>query len=143
MFVILHIPCIGSGKTLAYLWPMIVHILEQPQMQLGDGPIGLVLAPTRELAAQIHSEAKKFATKVHVPYDVPLVACCVPKFCLAFFAAVCLTTCFASGSLLLLYCTWTLFTRWPFVAFNSVVNTRYRCTTSARWQCTAAAASTR
>lgn len=57
---------IGSGKTLAYLWPMIVHILAQPQMQLGDGPIGLVLAPTRELAAQIHSEAKKFATKVYV-----------------------------------------------------------------------------
>jgi superfamily II DNA/RNA helicase len=70
----------GSGKTLAYLWPMIVHILDQPQMQLGDGPIGLVLAPTRELAAQIHSEAKKFATKVHAPYDVSLVACCAPKF---------------------------------------------------------------
>ena len=54
----------GSGKTLAYLWPMIVHILAQPQMQTGDGPIALVLAPTRELAAQIHTEARKFATKV-------------------------------------------------------------------------------
>jgi superfamily II DNA/RNA helicase len=64
----------GSGKTLAYLWPMIVHILDQPQMQLGDGPIGLVLAPTRELAAQIHSEAKKFATKVYtVPQLLSLV----------------------------------------------------------------------
>jgi ATP-dependent RNA helicase DDX42 len=57
-------PFPGSGKTLAYLWPLITHILAQPQMQRGDGPIGLVLAPTRELAAQIHSEAKKFATKV-------------------------------------------------------------------------------
>ena len=35
-------------------------------MQMGDGPIALVLAPTRELAAQIHSEAQKFATKVSV-----------------------------------------------------------------------------
>eukprot|EP01032_Pedospumella_encystans_P011057 gene11057-12890_t len=61
----------GSGKTLAYLWPMIVHILAQPQMKLGDGPIGLVLAPTRELAQQIHVEAKKFATKV---YNIRTVA---------------------------------------------------------------------
>jgi ATP-dependent RNA helicase DDX42 len=51
----------GSGKTLAYVWPIIVHILNQPQMKLGDGPIALVLAPTRELASQIHVEAKKFA----------------------------------------------------------------------------------
>ena len=51
----------GSGKTLAFVWPMIVHILDQPQMQLGEGPIGLILSPTRELATQIYTEAKKFA----------------------------------------------------------------------------------
>jgi ATP-dependent RNA helicase DDX42 len=49
------------GKTLAYVWPLIVHILDQPQMKIGDGPIGVILSPTRELAAQIHTEAKKFA----------------------------------------------------------------------------------
>ncbi|KAI9005054.1 P-loop containing nucleoside triphosphate hydrolase protein [Hyaloraphidium curvatum] len=50
----------GSGKTAAFLWPMIVHIMDQPDLEKGDGPIGLVLAPTRELAQQIYAEAKKF-----------------------------------------------------------------------------------
>ena len=30
----------GSGKTAAYLWPMIVHIMDQPQLRKLDGPIG-------------------------------------------------------------------------------------------------------
>lgn len=51
----------GSGKTMAFVWPLIVHILDQPMMQTGDGPIGLVLAPTRELCVQIFSESRRFA----------------------------------------------------------------------------------
>ncbi|RKP26567.1 P-loop containing nucleoside triphosphate hydrolase protein [Syncephalis pseudoplumigaleata] len=51
----------GSGKTAAFLWPMLVHIMDQPELEKADGPIGLVLAPTRELVAQIYTEAKKFA----------------------------------------------------------------------------------
>lgn len=52
----------GSGKTAAYLWPLIVHIINQPKLQPGDGPIGLILVPTRELALQVYSEARKFSS---------------------------------------------------------------------------------
>ncbi|KAG0334486.1 ATP-dependent RNA helicase ddx42, partial [Podila humilis] len=51
----------GSGKTAAFLLPMIVHIMDQDELEKRDGPIGVVLAPTRELAEQIYSEAKRFA----------------------------------------------------------------------------------
>merc|ERR1719265_1033168 len=50
----------GSGKTLAYLVPALVHIAAQPKLEPGDGPIGLVLAPTRELANQILNEGLKY-----------------------------------------------------------------------------------
>uniref|UniRef100_A0A8D0ASV3 RNA helicase n=1 Tax=Sander lucioperca TaxID=283035 RepID=A0A8D0ASV3_SANLU len=43
----------GSGKTLAYLLPAIVHINHQPYLERGDGPVCLVIAPTRELAQQV------------------------------------------------------------------------------------------
>jgi len=41
----------GSGKTVAFLLPMMRHIRAQPPLEEGDGPIGLVLAPTREAVA--------------------------------------------------------------------------------------------
>ena len=50
----------GSGKTLAYLLPAIIHINHQPYLERGDGPIALVLAPTRELAQQIQEVAIEF-----------------------------------------------------------------------------------
>ena len=50
----------GSGKTLAYLLPSIIHINHQPYLERGDGPIALVLAPTRELAQQIQEVAIEF-----------------------------------------------------------------------------------
>eukprot|EP01106_Pelomyxa_sp_JSP_P013654 TRINITY_DN4163_c0_g1_i1.p1 TRINITY_DN4163_c0_g1~~TRINITY_DN4163_c0_g1_i1.p1 ORF type:complete len:441 (+),score=103.19 TRINITY_DN4163_c0_g1_i1:81-1325(+) len=50
----------GSGKTLAFLLPAIVHINAQPILEKGDGPIVLVMAPTRELAVQIQDEATRF-----------------------------------------------------------------------------------
>ena len=50
----------GSGKTIAFLLPMFRHIKDQPPLDALDGPIGLVLSPTRELATQIHKECKPF-----------------------------------------------------------------------------------
>jgi len=45
----------GSGKTAAYLWPLLIHIMDQKELQPGDGPIGLICAPTRELSQQVCS----------------------------------------------------------------------------------------
>ncbi|KAH7960256.1 hypothetical protein HPB49_018337 [Dermacentor silvarum] len=47
----------GSHKTLAYVLPAVIHVSRQPPLQQGDGPITVVLAPTRELAKQIHNIA--------------------------------------------------------------------------------------
>lgn len=55
----------GSGKTAAFLLPLLVYISALPPLDeynKADGPYALILAPTRELAQQIETEAKKFAT---------------------------------------------------------------------------------
>ncbi|XP_031834066.1 uncharacterized protein LOC116427636 isoform X1 [Nomia melanderi] len=52
----------GSGKTLAYILPATVHINSQPRLNRGDGPIVLILAPTRELAQQIQTVARDFGS---------------------------------------------------------------------------------
>ncbi|KAF3061454.1 Pre-mRNA-splicing ATP-dependent RNA helicase prp28 [Daldinia childiae] len=54
----------GSGKTAAFLLPLLVYISELPplnEITKNDGPYSLIIAPTRELVQQIESEAKKFA----------------------------------------------------------------------------------
>jgi ATP-dependent RNA helicase DDX5/DBP2 len=56
----------GSGKTLAYMLPGVVHINAQPYLQPGDGPIMLVLAPTRELACQIKQECDRFGSSSRI-----------------------------------------------------------------------------
>lgn len=56
----------GSGKTLSFLLPGIVHINAQDYLKPGDGPIVLVLAPTRELAVQIQGECDKFGASSNI-----------------------------------------------------------------------------
>lgn len=61
----------GSGKTLAFILPMLRHIQDQPPLSDGDGPIGLIMAPARELAYQIRNEARKFTKALQLS-----VVCC-------------------------------------------------------------------
>lgn len=51
----------GSGKTLAYLLPMFRHIADQRSLLSNEGPISLILTPTRELAVQVVIECNKFS----------------------------------------------------------------------------------
>eukprot|EP00466_Bigelowiella_natans_P011589 jgi/Bigna1/79749/fgenesh1_pg.65_\ len=66
----------GSGKTAAFLIPIMQRILESPHFKpsgprqrsrrnFGEAlrPLALVLTPTRELCRQIHEEARKFSNK--------------------------------------------------------------------------------
>lgn len=55
----------GSGKTAAFLLPLLVYISDLPPLtetNKNDGPYALILAPTRELVQQIEKEALKFGT---------------------------------------------------------------------------------
>ena len=47
----------GTGKTAAFALPILQRLIEEP----GDGPLVLVLAPTRELAIQIDAEIRLLA----------------------------------------------------------------------------------
>lgn len=61
----------GSGKTLGYVLPALVHIEHQPKLQRMDGPIVLVLAPTRELAQQVQTVVEQFGKPRYIR------SCCV------------------------------------------------------------------
>lgn len=43
----------GSGKTAAFIWPMLIHIMDQKELEPGDGPIAVIVCPTRELCQQV------------------------------------------------------------------------------------------
>ncbi|XP_041079358.1 probable ATP-dependent RNA helicase DDX46 isoform X2 [Polyodon spathula] len=49
----------GSGKTIAFLLPMFRHIMDQRPLEEAEGPIAVIMTPTRELALQITKECKK------------------------------------------------------------------------------------
>ncbi|CAI6341785.1 unnamed protein product [Periconia digitata] len=57
----------GSGKTAAFVLPLLNYIMDQPKLGVAnrnDGPYAIILAPTRELAQQIEVETRKFASRL-------------------------------------------------------------------------------
>ena len=55
----------GSGKTIAYMLPLIRVVLHAPRLTSSEnGPIALVVAPTRELALQVSAQAKPFTKQL-------------------------------------------------------------------------------
>ncbi|GIY72547.1 hypothetical protein CDAR_310691 [Caerostris darwini] len=52
----------GTGKTIAFLFPALIHIIGQvTPREERVGPSCIILAPTRELAQQIEIETKKYS----------------------------------------------------------------------------------
>lgn len=50
----------GSGKTLSFAIPALIHAADQQPIRQGDGPIILILAPTRELCLQIQEVVQEY-----------------------------------------------------------------------------------
>jgi ATP-dependent RNA helicase DDX5/DBP2 len=57
---IISIAKTGSGKTLGFILPAIVHTMSQTPRRPGDGPGVIVLLPTRELAIQVEEVAREY-----------------------------------------------------------------------------------
>lgn len=51
----------GTGKTLSFLIATFHHLLERSQSASAKSPRAIILAPTRELAIQIHNDGKDIA----------------------------------------------------------------------------------
>ncbi|PVU97459.1 hypothetical protein BB561_000555 [Smittium simulii] len=56
----------GSGKTLAFVLPMLRHIKAQKALKPMEGPIAMIMTPTRELAVQIAKECRLFAKQLNL-----------------------------------------------------------------------------
>jgi len=59
----------GSGKSAAFLIPMINFLLKMPPIKdelIQDGPYGIIMAPSRELAQQIENEFRLLTRDTHL-----------------------------------------------------------------------------
>ena len=60
----------GTGKTAAFVLPLLQHITSRPRPPVRGRPRALILAPTRELAAQIGESVRAYGRYVPVKYTV-------------------------------------------------------------------------
>ena len=60
----------GTGKTAAFLLPLLQHLANNKRMPSRGRPRALILAPTRELAAQIGDSIKAYGRFLHVTHTV-------------------------------------------------------------------------
>ena len=60
----------GTGKTLAFLITVVNRLMTRPALaeRKPEDPRALILAPTRELAIQIHKDAVKFASHLGLKF---------------------------------------------------------------------------
>ncbi|MEE4271238.1 MAG: DEAD/DEAH box helicase [Thermoanaerobaculales bacterium] len=61
----------GSGKTAAYLLTVFSRMMRQERRSAIENPRALIIAPTRELAVQIASDAEKLAS--HTDFSIHVV----------------------------------------------------------------------
>ncbi len=69
----------GSGKTLVFVLPIVMFCLEQEKrlpFMGGEGPFGLIVVPSRELAKQIHETIEFFAERAAVG-GLPRIRACL------------------------------------------------------------------
>ncbi len=61
----------GTGKTAAFALPILEHLTQNPRERVRKAPRVLVIAPTRELAAQIGQSFTDYGK--HLPFDSAVV----------------------------------------------------------------------
>jgi ATP-dependent RNA helicase DDX41 len=68
----------GSGKTLVFVLPLIMFALEQETrlpFVANEGPYGLIVCPSRELAKQVSSFIHSFIRSIHFTLFIHLSLC--------------------------------------------------------------------
>lgn len=68
----------GSGKTLVFILPMILFSLEEElKMNIinGEGPFGIIICPSRELAQQTHENIIHFTNIIYKNMNIKLKSC--------------------------------------------------------------------
>lgn len=70
----------GSGKTLVFVLPIVMFCLEQEKrlpFMSNEGPYGLIVVPSRELAKQIQENIEYFTERLHERGGFPRIRSCL------------------------------------------------------------------